>query len=83
VAELEIDARPRHGEIVTFRYLAERYQRDVLPTKAPHTQHARRPHREHRPLSYRQTVSASLAIRVRLGQRPRHADTSCYFKLGS
>lgn len=26
-AELEIDARPRHVEIVTFRYVAERYQR--------------------------------------------------------
>jgi integrase len=37
-AELEIDARPRHADIVTFRYVAERYQRDVLPTKAPLTQ---------------------------------------------
>jgi integrase len=37
-AELEIDARPRHVEIVTFRYVAERYQREVLPTKAPRTQ---------------------------------------------
>ena len=37
-AELEIDARPRHPEIVTFRYVAERYQREVLPTKAPLTQ---------------------------------------------
>ena len=39
-AELEIDARPRHAEIVTFRYVAERYQREVLPTKA--TAHAAR-----------------------------------------
>jgi integrase len=37
-AEIEIDARPRHVEIVTFRYVAERYQREVLPTKAPRTQ---------------------------------------------
>jgi integrase len=37
-AELEIDARPRHADIVTFRYVAERYQREVLPTKAPLTQ---------------------------------------------
>jgi integrase len=37
-AELEIDARPRHAEIVTFRYVAERYGREVLPTKAPRTQ---------------------------------------------
>ncbi len=36
-AELEIDARPRHAEIVTFRYVAERYRREVLPTKAPRT----------------------------------------------
>jgi hypothetical protein len=26
------------GDIVTFRYFAERYQREVLPTKAPLTQ---------------------------------------------
>jgi hypothetical protein len=37
-AELEIDARPRHADIVTFRYVAERYRREVLPTKAPRTQ---------------------------------------------
>jgi hypothetical protein len=37
-AEIEIDARPRHVEIATFRYVAERYQREVLPTKAPRTQ---------------------------------------------
>lgn len=37
-AELEIDARPRHVEIITFRYVAERYQREVLPLKQPRTQ---------------------------------------------
>ncbi|HTR24397.1 MAG TPA: tyrosine-type recombinase/integrase [Terriglobales bacterium] len=37
-AELEIGARERHQDIVTFRYVAERYQREVLPTKAPRTQ---------------------------------------------
>jgi integrase len=37
-AEFEIDARPRHEEVVTFRYVAERYQREVLRTKAPRTQ---------------------------------------------
>ena len=37
-AELEIDARPQHSHIVTFRYVAERYLREVLPTKARRTQ---------------------------------------------
>ena len=37
-AELEIDARPQHSELITFRYVAERYLREVLPTKAPRTQ---------------------------------------------
>ncbi len=37
-AELEIDARPRHSEIITFRYVAQRYLREILPTKAPRTQ---------------------------------------------
>jgi len=37
-AELEIDARPQHSAILTFRYVAERYMREVLPTKAPRTQ---------------------------------------------
>lgn len=37
-AELQIDAKPRHQEIITFRYVAERYTRDVIPTKAPNTQ---------------------------------------------
>lgn len=36
-SELELDANPRVAEIVTFRYVAERYQRDVLPRKAPRT----------------------------------------------
>lgn len=35
--ELEIDVKPT-GDLITFRYLAERYQKDVLPTKAPRTQ---------------------------------------------
>lgn len=37
-AELEIDAKPRHLDIITFRYAAERYLRDVLPLKAPRSQ---------------------------------------------
>lgn len=37
-AELEIDARPRYNQTITFRYVAERYMREVLPTKAPRTQ---------------------------------------------
>jgi integrase len=37
-SELEIDAKPRHAEIITFRYAAERYIKEVLPTKAPATQ---------------------------------------------
>lgn len=37
-AELEIDATPRHPAIITFRYIAERYIKDVIPTKAPNTQ---------------------------------------------
>ena len=37
-AELEIDAKPRHTEIITFRYAAERYIKEVIPTKAPATQ---------------------------------------------
>ncbi|MDR3399933.1 MAG: tyrosine-type recombinase/integrase [Pandoraea sp.] len=32
--ELEADAKPLHREMVTFRYAAERYVREVLPTKA-------------------------------------------------
>jgi integrase len=37
-AELEIDAKPRHTAIITFRYVAERYIKEVIPTKAPATQ---------------------------------------------
>lgn len=37
-AELQIDAKPRHQEIITFRYVADRYITDVIPTKAPRTQ---------------------------------------------
>lgn len=38
-AELQINAKPRHQEIITFRYVAERYIREVIPNKAPATQH--------------------------------------------
>lgn len=37
-AELETDAKPGHLEIITFRYVAERYLREVVPTKSPATQ---------------------------------------------
>lgn len=37
-AELQIDAKPRHQEIITFRYVAERYTIDIIPTKAANTQ---------------------------------------------
>lgn len=37
-AELETSAKPCHVEIVTFRYVAERYRREVIPTKAQRTQ---------------------------------------------
>jgi hypothetical protein len=33
-SKLEIDAPSRHAEIVTFAYVAERHQREVLPTKS-------------------------------------------------
>jgi integrase len=36
-AELTISNRPQNG-LITFRYVAERYTRDVIPTKAPRTQ---------------------------------------------
>jgi hypothetical protein len=36
-AELTVSGKPR-GELMTFRYVAERYTRDVIPTKAPRTQ---------------------------------------------
>lgn len=37
-AELEIDATPRHPAIITFRYVAERYIKEIIPTKAANTQ---------------------------------------------
>lgn len=37
-AELEIDAKPKHNQIITFRYVAERYMREIMATKAPRTQ---------------------------------------------
>ncbi|MDR5800612.1 tyrosine-type recombinase/integrase [Caballeronia sp. LZ001] len=37
-AELTVNARPRHAELITFRYAAEHYQREVLPHKARGTQ---------------------------------------------
>jgi len=37
-AELEIDARPLHNQVMTFKYAADRYIKEVLPTKAPATQ---------------------------------------------
>jgi integrase len=36
-AELRISATPR-TDMITFRYVAERYQADVIPTKEPRTQ---------------------------------------------
>ena len=37
-AELEADKSGRAVQLVTFRYVAERYTREVIPTKAPRTQ---------------------------------------------
>ncbi|MBY0500099.1 MAG: tyrosine-type recombinase/integrase [Nitrosomonas sp.] len=37
-AELQIDAKPKHQDIITFRYVCERYVKEVIPTKAPATQ---------------------------------------------
>lgn len=37
-AELEIDARPMHAQIITFKYVSDRYIKEVLPEKAPSTQ---------------------------------------------
>ena len=37
-AELEMDSTPRHVEVTTFRYVAERYRREVMPMKASRTQ---------------------------------------------
>ena len=37
-SELEIHAKFSHADLITFRHVAERYQREVIPTKAPRTQ---------------------------------------------
>jgi len=37
-SELESEGRNRHLDLVTFRYAAERYVREVMPTKARRTQ---------------------------------------------
>lgn len=37
-AELEIDAIPQHTRIITFRYVSERYVKEVMPNKALATQ---------------------------------------------
>lgn len=37
-SELEMDRGSPHVDLITFRYAAERYVREVLPTKAPRTQ---------------------------------------------
>lgn len=37
-AELQINAKPIHQEIITFKYVAERYVREVVPAKAQLTQ---------------------------------------------
>lgn len=36
--ELEVDQKPRQAAVITFRYVAERYLREVIPKKAPRTQ---------------------------------------------
>lgn len=36
--ELEMNAQPKYADIITFRYVAERYKKEVIPTKAPRTQ---------------------------------------------
>jgi len=37
-AEFEIDAQPRHPSVITFRYVAERYTREIVPKKSANTQ---------------------------------------------
>lgn len=37
-AELQVNEKPIHQEVITFRYAAERYIQEVIPTKAPRTQ---------------------------------------------
>lgn len=36
--ELEVDAKPRHTEIITFKYVVDRYIKEVLPNKSTQTQ---------------------------------------------
>lgn len=37
-SDLQINEIPRHQEIITFRYVSDRYIKEVIPTKAPATQ---------------------------------------------
>lgn len=37
-SEIELDKKPLHLEIITFQYVAHRYIKEVIPTKAPATQ---------------------------------------------
>lgn len=37
-SELEIDQGQQHLRVITFRYVAERYTKEIIPTKAPQTQ---------------------------------------------
>lgn len=37
-SEIELDQKPRHQEVITFQYVAARYIKEVIPTKAPATQ---------------------------------------------
>jgi integrase len=37
-SELQMSDKPRHQEIITFRYVAERYVKEVIPKKSPATQ---------------------------------------------
>jgi integrase len=37
-SELESEKSTRFAKLVTFRYVAERYMREIIPTKAPRTQ---------------------------------------------
>jgi len=36
--ELEVNVESRHPSVITFRYVAERYIKEVIPNKAPRTQ---------------------------------------------
>src|SRR5689334_15773045 len=37
-SEIEIDAPSKHQQIITFQYVAARYIKEIIPTKAPATQ---------------------------------------------